>query len=77
MLSSCDYGAQPKPPCPAALPRSGDACDAANICNYTEPGCNSPTLAMCWKGTWGINRCTRSTDAAVDMSRLSDANAPP
>jgi hypothetical protein len=62
--SSCNYGDYPQPACPSAIPQMGDPCTPLNDCAYNEPCCGyHPTIAMCWNGTWLVDRCASSCDA--------------
>jgi hypothetical protein len=55
-LRSCNYGSQPAPECPAALPLSGAACgEKPMFCNYpSSPCCAGSAIAGCRDGTWQV-----------------------
>jgi hypothetical protein len=62
----CDYGSQPRPACPAALPLSGDVCgEQPMYCQYPSSCCTSNAVAACRDGTWQL-ACDTSADSLID-----------
>jgi hypothetical protein len=54
--TSCDFGTNPRPPCPAVRPMDGEACLVVNSCTYSD-ACCGPVEVFCDGTSWSSSTC--------------------